>query len=504
MEEREVRRDKLQRLRQAGVDPYPHRFDRTHTILEARRLGDEGGGEGKSTRVRLAGRLVAVRRMGKANFAHLEDQDARIQLYLTADKTKKFDAFKELIDRGDMLGVEGTFFVTRTGELTVQVSQFTLLAKVLQPLPEKYHGLRDVETMRRQRYLHLIADAEARQFFKKRGRIVSLVRAFLDQRGFVEVQTPILQPIYGGAAARPFRTYHNELKRDLYLRISPELYLKRLVVGGLERVYEIASCFRNEGVDSHHNPEFTLLELYQAYADYNDMMALTEAMVRFLAQEVNGALTLPARNIDGREVAIDLDPPWQRLPYLEAIKRYAGVDVTSVATQDQALAAAAEAGLNTSDLRGLTWEQTLAQIFDQRVEEHLVQPTFITDYPAGLCPLTKRHRSNPRLAERFEPYVAGMEFGNAFSELSDPEYQKLQFELQRERAKAGDAEAHPTDDDYVTALEHGLPPTGGLGIGLDRLVMLLTGTASIRDVILFPLQRSAAGGTEQDTESSAT
>ncbi|MCI0769856.1 MAG: lysine--tRNA ligase [Chloroflexi bacterium] len=493
MDEREARRAKLQRLREKGVDPYPHRFDRSHTIAEARRLGEEAGDDPEPARVRLAGRLTAIRRMGKASFAQLEDQDARIQLYLTVDKTEDFQSFKELVDRGDMVGVEGTFFVTKTGELTVQAERFVLLAKALQPLPEKYHGLRDVETMRRQRYLHLIADSEARQLFIKGSRIVLLVRAFLDQRGFVEVRTPTLQPIYGGAAARPFRTYHNELKRDLYLRISPELYLKRLIVGGLDRVYEIASVFRNEGIDSHHNPEFTLLELYQAFADYTDMMKLTEELVRFVAQEVNGSLTLPARSVDGHEVEIDLGPPWRRLTYMDAIKEYAGVDVSTVGTRDEALAAAAGAGLTVTELQELTWEEILGRLFDERVERRLVEPTFIMDYPAALCPLTKRHRSDPRLAERFEPFVAGMELGNAFSELSDPEYQAAQFALQRERAQSGDEEAHPTDDDYVTALEYGLPPTGGLGIGLDRLVMLLTGAASIRDVILFPLQRASGG-----------
>jgi lysyl-tRNA synthetase class 2 len=493
VDERSTRIEKAQRLRGMGVNPYPYRFDRSHTIAEVRRLWDQRGAGPGQIDVRVAGRLTTVRRMGKASFAHLEDQDATIQLYLTADSTKDFETFKLLVDRGDIVGAEGYLFVTRTGEITVHVRSFTILAKAVQPLPEKFHGLRDLETMRRQRYLHLISDAEARQLFKKRTRIVSLVRAFLDARGFLEVQTPTLQPLYGGAAARPFVTHHNELKRDLYLRIAPELYLKRLVVGGFEKVYEICSCFRNEGIDSSHNPEFTILEAYQAYADYSDMMALIEELVRFLAQEVSGSLTLPARSVDGRELSLDLSKPWRRLPYLEAIKEYGGVDLTRVSSAGEAREAARSAGIPDAELEGLGWEEIAERLFEERVEPRLIEPTFIIDYPAALCPLTKQHRTDPRLAERFEPYMAAMELGNAFSELSDPAYQRAQFERQRERAQAGDVEAHPTDEDYLTALELGLPPTGGLGIGIDRLVMLLTGASSIRDVILFPLQRAQQG-----------
>ncbi len=482
MGEIEERRAKVARLRERGIDPYPHRFDRSHGIAEALRLP-----EGQP--VRLAGRLVGVRRMGKANFAHVEDQDARIQLYLTADGTREFDAFKQLIDRGDFIGVEGELFVTRTGELTVKVGEFTLLAKAIQPLPEKFHGLRDVETMRRQRYRHLISDPEARELFAKRTRIVAGIRSFLDARGFLDVQTPTLQPIYGGAAARPFVTEHNELKRTLFLRIATELYLKRLIVGGFDKVYEIGTVFRNEGVDSTHNPEYTLLELYQAFGDYTDMMALTEELFQTLAQEANGSLKLPPRQFEGKEVAIDLAGPWRRLTFYDAVKEYAGVDISSVSSLEDAMSAAKQAGLDARALKGMDWEQVLGEIFDQRVEEHLVQPTFVMDYPAGLCPLTKRHRTDPRLAERFEPYIAGMEVGNAFSELSDPEYQAEQFAQQRRHAQEGDEEAHPVDEDFLLALEHGMPPTGGLGIGVDRLVMLLTGASSIRDIILFPLQR---------------
>lgn len=496
MDEHDIRVEKVQRLRSRGVEPYPYRFDRSHTIAEARRLHEEGGAGGPAVPVRLAGRLVAVRRMGKASFGHIEDEDARIQVYLTADKTRAFDVFRDSIDRGDIVGVEGDCFVTKTGELTVQVRQFELLAKALQPLPEKYHGLRDLETMRRQRYLHLLSDPGVRQAFKKRSRAVSLIRRFLDERGFMEVQTPTLQPVYGGAAARPFKTFHNELKRDLYLRIAPELYLKRLVVGGYEKVYEICSCFRNEGIDSSHNPEFTLMEVYQAYADYTDMMQLAEELVRFLAQEINGSPVLPARKVGDRELAVDVSGPWRRVAYLDAVKEYTGVDLTRVQSDGEAIEAVRLAGLPPEDFDGLSWEEVAERLFEEKVEGQLVEPTFVIDYPAAICPLTKRHRTDPRLAERFEPYIAGMELGNSFSELSDPAYQRAQFERQRERAQAGDEEAHPMDEDYLAALEYGLPPTGGLGLGVDRLVMLLTGAHSIRDVILFPLQRQAGAGGE--------
>ena len=489
MDERSIRIEKVARLRQQGINPYPYGFDRSHAIAEALHLWPQDA-EGHGPQVLLAGRLIAVRRMGKAIFAHLEDQDARIQLHLSLDRTREYGSFKDLVDRGDIVGVTGSLFYTRTGELTVAVEEFTMLAKAVQPLPEKYHGLRDLETMRRQRYRHLIVDPEARQLFKKRSRILSLVRAFLDERGFLDVQTPTLQPIYGGAAARPFVTHHNELHRDLYLRIATELYLKRLVVGGFDKVYEIGAIFRNEGIDSTHNPEFTLLELYWAYADYTDIMALTEELIRFVAQELNGSLKLPPRTVGDRTVEIDLAPPWRRLTVHQSVQQYAGVTLSPGSTKAEALAAARQAGLTDEGLEGMSADELVMLIFEKRVEEHLVEPTFIVDFPASLCPLTKPHRDEPRLAERFEPYMAGMEIGNAYSELTDPAYQAEQFAVQRKRSLSGDEEAHPVDEDYIFALEHGLPPTGGLGIGLDRLVMLLTGASSIRDVILFPLQRA--------------
>jgi len=501
LDERTVRLEKAGKLREMGVNPYPYRFDRSHTISEARQLLAPGA-EGHGPRVRLAGRLVAVRRMGKASFSHLEDQDARIQIHLAADKTRDFELFKEFVDRGDSMGVEGALFYTRTGELTVSVESFTLLSKAVQPLPEKYHGLKDTETMRRQRYLHLIVDPEARQLFKKRTRILGLVRSFLDARGFLEVQTPILQPIYGGAAARPFVTHHNELKRNLFLRIAPELYLKRLIVGGFDRVYEMGSCFRNEGIDSTHNPEFTILELYWAYADYTDVMALTEEVYTHVAHQLLGTMKLPARTVHGEEVQIDLTRPWKRLTLHGSIRELTGVDLTPGTSRDETLAAARGLGLTDRGLEKMTAEEITVHIFEEKVEPKLVQPTFIMDYPAVLCPLTKRHRQDPRLAERFELFIAGMECANAYSELSDPAYQAEQFAAQKRLALAGNEEAQPVDDDFVTALEYGLPPTGGLGFGIDRMVMLMTGAMSIRDIILFPLQRQAAaeGATGESEE----
>ncbi|MSQ25375.1 MAG: lysine--tRNA ligase [Dehalococcoidia bacterium] len=494
MEEREIRIQKVAKLREQGVEPYPYRFERSHRVGEARRAWEERGGAGATgdaPAVRLAGRLVGVRRMGKANFAQLEDQDGRIQLYLSVDKTADFERFRDMVDRGDFLGVDGTLFLTRTLELTVEVRRFELLAKAVQPMPEKFHGLKDVEMMRRQRYVHLLSDAEARGLFAKRTRIITALRRYLDERGYLEMTTPVLQPVYGGAAARPFTTVHNELKRTLFLRIATELYLKRLIVGGYEKVYEVGTVFRNEGIDSTHNPEFTLLELYQAYGDYTDMMSLTEEMVRALAVQVNGSAKLPARAIGGAQVEIDLGQPWRRVAYLDAIKEYAGVDVSGVRDIEGAIAAARQAGVDTRALHAHTWEQVIGEIFDQRVEERLVQPTLVMDYPAGLCPLTKRHRSNPMLAERFELYIAGLETANAYSELTDPAYQAEQFAAQSRAASAGDEEAQPRDEDFLLALEYGMPPTGGLGIGVDRLVMLLTGATSVRDVLLFPQQRQA-------------
>lgn len=490
MDERSIRIEKASRLREQGINPYPYRFDRSHTIEQARALWPEGS-VGDGPPIQLAGRLVAVRRMGKASFAQLEDQDSRIQLHLTADRCPDYALFKEFVDRGDIVGVHGTLFFTRTGELTVAVDALALLSKAFQPLPEKYHGLRDLETMRRQRYLHLIVDADARHLFEKRSRAVSSARSFLDERGFLEVQTPTLQPIYGGAAARPFVTHHNELKRDLFLRIATELYLKRLTVGGFEKVYEIGTVFRNEGIDASHNPEFTLLELYWAYVDYTDIMDLTEQLYCSVAQTLNQSLTLPTRFVGGREVTLDLTPPWRRLTLHRSLSEVAGIELSPGSTKEEAIAAALRAGIQHDGLQDLSTDEITLHLFEELVEAQLIEPTFIMDYPASLCPLTKHHRDDPRLAERFELYMAGVECANAYSELSDPTHQAQQFAAQRHKAVAGDQEAHPVDADFLTALEYGMPPTGGLGIGVDRMIMLLTGATNIRDVILFPLQRQA-------------
>jgi lysyl-tRNA synthetase class 2 len=363
-------------------------------------------------------------------------------------------------------------------------------------LPEKYHGLKDTELMRRQRYLHLIMDQEARQVFQKRSRVLNLIRAFLNERGFLEVQTPVLQPLYGGAAARPFVTHHNELKRDLFLRIAPELYLKRLIVGGFEKVFEVATAFRNEGIDSLHNPEFSLLEVYWAYVDYTDIMALTEDMYRAVAQGVNGTTRLPARRVGDRDVEVDLAGPWRRLPMHQAVREIGGVPITPETADADARRLVREAGLRPQALEQMTADDITVYLFEELVEKRLMEPTFIMDFPASLCPLTKQHRTNPRLAERFELFILGMECANAYSELSDPAYQAAQFAAQR-RSPIDGEEPPPIDEDFINALEYGMPPTGGLGIGIERMLMLLTGATSIRDVILFPLQRQqAADGAE--------
>jgi lysyl-tRNA synthetase class 2 len=449
------------------------------------RLAEAGDDELKAVGpVSLAGRVVALRHHGKTCFAHLMDQSGRIQLYARADQLgEDFAAFTEL-DLGDFVGVTGEMMRTRTGELTVAVKAFTFLAKSLRPLPEKWHGLKDVETRYRQRYVDLIVNPESRRIFRLRSRIIQAIRTFLDARGFVEVETPMMQPIPGGAIARPFKTHHNALDMDLYLRIAPELYLKRLVVGGFERVYEISRVFRNEGVSTRHNPEFTILEFYQAYADYTDLMELTEALFAELAQSLLGTLTLT-----WGAHTVDLSPPWRRLPFFEALSQALGVVVTpdtGVATLARAAAARGlPAGMATADA---IWKE----VFDELVEPALVQPTFVTDFPIELSPLAKRKRDHPRLVDRFEGYVGCRELVNAYSELNDPIDQLARFREQAALAARGDDEAHWLDEDYVRALEYGMPPTAGEGVGIDRLVMLFADQPSIREVILFPHLRPEA------------
>ena len=483
------RHDKLETLRQRGVDPFGARYPVTHWAgpLHARfaqATDDELKAVGP---VSLAGRVVALRHHGKTCFAHLMDQSGRLQLYARADQLgEDFARFTEL-DVGDFIGVTGDLMRTRTGELTVAVKAFTFLAKSLRPLPEKWHGLRDVETRYRQRYVDLVVNEDSRRIFRLRSKIIQAIRAFLDARGFLEVETPMMQPIPGGAIARPFKTHHNALDMDLYLRIAPELYLKRLVVGGFERVYEISRVFRNEGVSTRHNPEFTILEFYQAYADYADLMELTETLFAELAQSLLGRLTLT-----WGEHTLDLTPPWKRLPFFTGLSEALGVAVTP--ETDVATLARAAAGKGfTVDVRGPA-DKIWKEVFDERVEPSLVQPTFVIDFPIELSPLAKRKRDNPRLVDRFEGYVGRRELVNAYSELNDPIDQLGRFREQAALAARGDDEAHWLDEDYVRALEYGMPPTAGEGIGIDRLVMLFADQPSIREVILFPHLRPEAPG----------
>ena len=482
------RHAKLESLRRRGVDPFGARYPVSHWAgpLHAR-LGSATEEELKApSLVSLAGRIVTLRHHGKTCFAHLMDHTGRIQLYARADQLgEDYPLFTEL-DLGDFIGVTGEMMRTRTGELTVAVKAFTFLAKSLRPLPEKWHGLKDVETRYRQRYVDLVVNPESRRIFLLRSRIIQALRAFLDARAFVEVETPMMQPIPGGAIARPFKTHHNALDMDLYLRIAPELYLKRLVVGGFERVYEISRVFRNEGVSTRHNPEFTILEFYQAYADYTDLMELTEALFAELAQSLLGTLTLT-----WGEHTLDLTPPWRRLPFFEALSQALGVTVTPETDAETLARAAAARGLSgAAQPADKIWKD----VFDELVEPTLVQPTFVTDFPIELSPLAKRKRDNPRLVERFEGYVGCRELVNAYSELNDPIDQLGRFREQAALAARGDDEAHWLDEDYVRALEYGMPPTAGEGIGIDRLVMLFADQPSIREVILFPHLRPEGPG----------
>ena len=482
------RHDKLEALRRRGVDPFGARYPVTHWAGPlATRFAGAGEEELRDAGpVSVAGRIVALRHHGKSCFAHLMDYTGRVQLYARADRLGDEYARFTGLDLGDFVGVTGELFRTRTGELTVAVKAFTFLAKALRPLPEKWHGLKDVETRYRQRYVDLVVNPETREIFRLRSRIVSALRAFLDARGFLEVETPMMQPIPGGAIARPFRTHHNALGMDLYLRIAPELYLKRLLVGGFERVYEINRSFRNEGISTQHNPEFTMLEFYQAYADYTDLMELTEALFVELAESLKGGLGLT-----WGEHAIDLTPPWRRLPFFEGLSAALGVGVTP-ATDAAVVARAARArGLARGD--GPVWK-LWKEVFEALIEPTLVQPTFVVDFPVELSPLARKSRTNPLLVDRFELFIGRRELANAYSELNDPVDQLQRFREQGELQARGDDEAHWLDEDYVRALEHGMPPAAGEGIGIDRLVMLFADQPSIREVILFPQLRPEARG----------
>jgi lysyl-tRNA synthetase class 2 len=440
--------------------------------------------------VTLAGRTLSLRGHGKASFAHIKDRTGRIQIYVRQDTVGEsaYGLFRR-IDVGDFLGVRGRLFRTKTGELTVHVDSLALLAKALRPLPDKWHGLSDVEVRYRQRYIDLVANPSVAELFRRRARIIAEIRRFFDDRGFLEVETPMMHPIPGGAAARPFVTHHNALDLDLYLRIAPELHLKRCVVGGLERVYEINRNFRNEGLSTQHNPEFTMLEFYQAYADYRDLMALTEELLLQIVRTVCGGDSI---TYQGREISFA--PPWPRLTLEEALVKLGGLTQKEVRSEEGLRAAVEASGIAIRP--GWGWAKLLTELFEARVEKQLVQPTFVTDFPAELSPLAKARADDPRYVQRFELYVAGLEVANAYTELNDPREQRRRLEVQAKARAAGDEEAHVMDDDFVRALEYGLPPTAGEGIGIDRLVMLLTDAPSIRDVILFPLLRPEARGAE--------
>ncbi len=477
-----IRREKLAQLQQEGLDPFCEtRYEVTATSANIKENYDEM--EGKT--VRLAGRLMSKRGMGKVIFCNLQDSAGQIQLYAKFDEMDEaaFERFKKN-DIGDIVGVQGDVFRTQRGEISVRIHEFTLLSKSLLPLPEKFHGLTDLETRYRQRYVDLIVNPEVRRTFEIRSRFISHVRKYLDGKGYMEVETPVLNTISGGATARPFVTHHNTLDIDMYMRIATELHLKRLVVGGLERVYEIGRIFRNEGMDPKHNPEFTTVELYQAYADYNDMMDLFEELLSTAAKEIVGTYQLKWQNED-----IDLTPGWPRLTMAEAVKQYLGIDFMTVSTDEEAERLAASVGVELGAEKDHTWGNFLYECFDQKVEKLLVQPTFITMHPVDVSPLAKRSPKDARLTERFELFICRSEMGNAFSELNDPIDQKARFQKQVEMRQRGDDEAGMMDTDYITALEYGLPPTGGLGIGIDRCVMLLTGQDTIREVILFPTMK---------------
>jgi lysyl-tRNA synthetase, class II len=476
------RRAKLERLREEGIEPYPHGFpDRTEIAAVRESHREIEPGEETTDRYRVAGRLTAKRGHGKASFLDLRDGTGQIQIQARVDELGE-DAYDGLmsLDVGDIVGIEGTVFASKRGELTVRADAWELLSKSLRPPPEKFHGLEDVETRYRRRELDLIANEESRELFLTRTRVISAVRRWFDSRGFVEVETPVLQPLYGGALARPFTTHHNALDRDLYLRIATELYLKRLIVGGIDKVYELGKDFRNEGISHKHNPEFTMLEWYEAYADYNDIAEELEGLVSSVAQEVLGTTKVER---DGE--TIDLAPPWRRVTLREAIKERAGIDVLEHPSREQ-LAEAMDSEADPEE----GWGKLVDGLLSKEVEPTLIQPTFIVDYPVELSPFAKRHRSAEGLVERWEAFVGGIEISNAFTELNDPDDQRRRFEEQAAEQARGDEETQPYDEVFLESLEQGMPPTGGAGLGIDRLVMILTGAKSLREVLLFPAMRN--------------
>ena len=482
-----VRKQKRAALKDSGAPIYPNDFSPTQTaeaLLErfAGLSGEEL--ENATETFALAGRIISLRKFGKAAFFHLQDRSGQIQVYIRKGDSPQeaVSLLKESLDVGDIVGVEGSIFRTRTGELTIKTTGLRLLSKALRPLPEKWHGLQDVEARYRQRYLDLIVNADVRKTFRKRAQLIQLLRNFLIERDFLEVETPMMQSMAGGALAQPFVTHHQALDIDLYMRIAPELYLKRLVVGGFERVFELGRLFRNEGISTKHNPEFTALEFYQAYATDKHMMALTEEMLVFLAQEMSGGMRLAYG-----EYEIDLTPPWRRIGLKEAVCEYGGMSAEDVENEDVLRAKAEEVGVHLPPTAPVG--KVLEELFSELSEPHLIQPTFVVSYPVEVSPLARRNDVDPRFVDRFELFIAGREIANAFSELNDPDDQRQRFQEQLRAREARDAEAHALDEDYVRALEYGMPPTAGEGIGIDRLVMLFTNAPSIRDVILFPQMR---------------
>ena len=478
----QIRRDKLKELQDAGKDPFEiTKFNRTNSAGEIKANYENF----EEKYVTVAGRIIAKRIMGKASFCTIQDSDEKIQSYVSINDLgeEKYKEFKTW-DIGDIIGITGFVFKTKTEEISIHANEVTLLSKSLRPLPEKFHGLKDTDLRYRQRYVDLIMNPEVKNTFVMRSKIIKEIRNILDEKGYLEVETPILNTISGGATARPFITHHNTLDMDMYLRIATELNLKRLIVGGYDKVYEIGRIFRNEGMDIRHNPEFTTIELYAAYEDYNDMMNITEEIFSKCAMKVCGTTKI---NYQGQD--IDLTPSWKRITMIDSIKEACGVDFNEIQTDEEAVKLAEERGMEFADNTKRTRGDVIAMFFDEYVEKTLIQPTFIYDYPVEISPLAKRKPSDPRLTERFEVFIGGREYGNAFSELNDPIDQYERFKKQVEAREAGDDEAGMMDDDFINALEYGMPPTGGLGIGIDRLIMLLTDAASIRDVLLFPTMK---------------
>lgn len=481
-----VRREKLHNLREQGIDPFGKRFERTNATNELLSLYGEFSKEEleeKEISVSIAGRIMTKRGKGKAGFAHIQDLHGQVQIYVRKDAVgdEEYELFKTA-DLGDLVGIEGKVFKTNVGELSVKATGFTLLTKSLRPLPDKYHGLKDVEQRYRQRYLDLITSMESRETFVTRSKIIREMRRYLDDNGYLEVETPMMHAIAGGASARPFITHHNALDMELYMRIAIELHLKRLIVGGLEKVYEIGRVFRNEGVSTRHNPEFTMIELYEAYADYKDIMKLTENMVAHIAKQVLGTTSIQYGDYE-----INLEPEWTRLHMVDAIKEHSGADFWNPMSVEEARELAKEHNVEIKDTMEVG--HIINEFFEQKVEDKLIQPTFIYGHPVEISPLAKKNDEDPRFTDRFELFIVAREHANAFTELNDPIDQKERFEAQLKEREQGNDEAHMMDDDYIEALEYGMPPTGGLGIGIDRLVMLLTNAPSIRDVLLFPAMR---------------